>query len=407
VDLVLPRTDAGAIAQAIAGATIYSGLLIVVRRNRDLMWFVGGLAALTIAWFALRMSPGQLRRLRPHPLTAHRQGRPLDLRLGPARRGRSGVTRQVVAAVRADGHRRGMADLTAQPTISDPGLEQVQPLLLATRLRKVLRVNAAVSGLSGFAAALASGWIAEVMGVSTIVVRVVGVGLVLFAIGVGFASGSRQRRLPGLARLIGVADACWVTATAVLVATGALGDAGIGVAVCVGVVVAGFSVFELRGAAAVVSAPLVADLSPSLEAITIAAEVDASAERAWAVVTDHELYGRLAPNLGRVDLTTTNGPELARRCTDNRGRGWSESCTLWDEGRRFAVAVDTSDYPYPLRTMRGSWSVDRLGPARSRLGMTFLFQPRPGLRGRIFVWAMHAAFPVVLRRILRGWNDLS
>jgi hypothetical protein len=55
VDLVLPRTDAGAIAQAIAAATIYSGLLIVVRRNRDLMWFVGGLAALTIAWFALRI----------------------------------------------------------------------------------------------------------------------------------------------------------------------------------------------------------------------------------------------------------------------------------------------------------------------------------------------------------------
>jgi hypothetical protein len=298
-----------------------------------------------------------------------------------------------------------MVDLTVQPMVSDPGLEQVQPLLVATRLRNVLRVNTVVSGLSGLAAAVASGWIAEVMGVSTMAVGVVGVGLVLFATGVGLASGSRQRRLPGLARLIGVADAGWVAGTAVLIATGAFSAAGVGMVVAIGVVVASFAALELRGAAAVVSGPPVADVSPPLEAITISADVDAAAERGWAVVTDHELYARLAPNLGRVELTTANGPELARRCTNNKGQGWSESCTLWDEGRRFAVAVDTSDYPYPLQTMRGSWSVDQLAPARSRLGMTFLFQPRPGLRGRLFVWTMHAAFPFVLRRILRGWKD--
>jgi hypothetical protein len=54
VELLLPRTDAGALAQAIGAATIYSGVLTVVHHNRDLMWFVGGLAALTFAWFALR-----------------------------------------------------------------------------------------------------------------------------------------------------------------------------------------------------------------------------------------------------------------------------------------------------------------------------------------------------------------
>jgi len=297
-----------------------------------------------------------------------------------------------------------MADL-ATPPISDPGLEQVEPLIQATRLRNVLRIDAVVSCLCGLAAALASGWLAEVVGVSTIAVRVVGVGLVGFAVGVGFASGSRHRHLPGLARLIGGADAGWVAATAVLVATGALEATGIGIAAAIGIVVAGFAALELRGAAAVPSAPIAADVSPPFEAIAISTDVDAPAERAWAVVTDHELYGRLAPNLGRVEVTTTNGPDLARRCTNRRGRGWRESCTLWDDGRRFAVAVDTSDYPYPLQVMKGSWSVDPIAAARSRLGMTFLFQPRPGLRGRLFVWVMHAAFPVVLPRILRGWYD--
>jgi hypothetical protein len=54
VELLLPRTDAGALAQAVAAAIVTTGALIAVRRNRDLLWFVSGLATLTFAWFALR-----------------------------------------------------------------------------------------------------------------------------------------------------------------------------------------------------------------------------------------------------------------------------------------------------------------------------------------------------------------
>jgi hypothetical protein len=53
-ELLLPRTDAGALGQAIAAAVVHAGLLIAVRRNRDVALFVGGLASLTFAWFALR-----------------------------------------------------------------------------------------------------------------------------------------------------------------------------------------------------------------------------------------------------------------------------------------------------------------------------------------------------------------
>jgi hypothetical protein len=54
IDLLLPRTDAGAAAQAVAAAVLFTGALVAVRRNRDLVWFVAGLATLTFAWFALR-----------------------------------------------------------------------------------------------------------------------------------------------------------------------------------------------------------------------------------------------------------------------------------------------------------------------------------------------------------------
>lgn len=54
VELLLPRTDAGAMAQAVAAAVATTGALIAVRRSPDLLWFVGGLATLTFAWFAVR-----------------------------------------------------------------------------------------------------------------------------------------------------------------------------------------------------------------------------------------------------------------------------------------------------------------------------------------------------------------
>ncbi len=112
----------------------------------------------------------------------------------------------------------------------------------------------------------------------------------------------------------------------------------------------------------------------------------------------------LAVHAGTGGADNDERTRAGTRCIDRSARGWSEFCTLWNDGRRFAVAVDTSDHPYPLQTMRGSWSVDGLAGERSRLAMTFVLQPRSGLGGRLFVWALHAAFPLVLRRILRGWN---
>ena len=54
IDLFLPRTDGGALAQTVVAAVVFGSALVALRRNRDLVWFVGGLAVITFAWFALR-----------------------------------------------------------------------------------------------------------------------------------------------------------------------------------------------------------------------------------------------------------------------------------------------------------------------------------------------------------------
>ncbi len=53
-DLLLPRTDAGVLAQAVVATLVYVGGFVVVRRHRELRTFVLGLATVTAAWFGLR-----------------------------------------------------------------------------------------------------------------------------------------------------------------------------------------------------------------------------------------------------------------------------------------------------------------------------------------------------------------
>ena len=146
----------------------------------------------------------------------------------------------------------------------------------------------------------------------------------------------------------------------------------------------------------------VLDEVPPTEVCHVEAAIDTTPAIAWSVITDHELYGRLAPNLSRVSPTAADGPGLTRTCANRGGDEWSETCTVWDEGHQYDIAVDTSNYPYPLVEMRGSWSTGATVPVV--VSMDFRYRPRPGIRGRLFAAAMQAAFPMVLGRIIRGWR---
>lgn len=54
MELLLPRTDAGAIGQAVVAAVVFALLWWAVRRDRDVRLLVGGMALFTFAMFGLR-----------------------------------------------------------------------------------------------------------------------------------------------------------------------------------------------------------------------------------------------------------------------------------------------------------------------------------------------------------------
>ena len=53
-ELLFPRTDTGVLVQVVIVSAVWLVAAVAVRRNRDLVWFVSGVAMLAFAWFGLR-----------------------------------------------------------------------------------------------------------------------------------------------------------------------------------------------------------------------------------------------------------------------------------------------------------------------------------------------------------------
>ena len=139
--------------------------------------------------------------------------------------------------------------------------------------------------------------------------------------------------------------------------------------------------------------------------MTMRRHVDAPAEVVWPVVADHVGYADAAPNLSKVEVLEGRGLGMRRRCHDARGRGWSETCTLWEEGSRYRFEVDTAapDYPYPLDSLSGTWAVEPAGGG-SVVSMRFDFEPRYGLLGRALAFAIRPEIRYTVRRLFDNWE---
>jgi len=135
--------------------------------------------------------------------------------------------------------------------------------------------------------------------------------------------------------------------------------------------------------------------------------IAASPAAAWPIISDHVGYADVADNLSKVDVVRGNGLNMQRRCFDLRGRGWNETCDLWQAGQRYSFVVDTAapDYPYPMKALRGTWGVE---PAVGGCVIEMIFEitPKYGAFGRFFVGkAMKPKFDQVCQRLLDRWAD--
>lgn len=283
----------------------------------------------------------------------------------------------------------------------------------ATKLRNLLRMNSEFSLVTGLVGVVAASPIADFLDIDqTWLVRLVAAGLLYFSLDLFVVAGSKTKTLRLRSLDMSLSDFAWVAATVVVIAMGWLSTGGsvlMGL-LAVPVLELGIAQFRARRRLIKAMASTPSELAefPPVEIVRVELTSKHSAASLWPIISDHSLYGELASNLTEVKSLTPNGPGLERTCTDKAGRSWFESCTLWEEGRRYDLNVDTSDYPYPLQVMQGSWQVDPTPDgAVSLIGMTFAFQPTAGLRGRIFVPMMHLLFRPALNRIAKGWDKAA
>lgn len=114
------------------------------------------------------------------------------------------------------------------------------------RLRLVLRANATTSIAGGAVALIAGSWVSRELGIDHVALtRLLGAGLIGFALLVLGIAGSNERRLLSESLLVSMGDAAWVVGTIVVVASGVLTSTGNIVAATVALAVADFGVTQL------------------------------------------------------------------------------------------------------------------------------------------------------------------
>lgn len=131
--------------------------------------------------------------------------------------------------------------------------------------------------------------------------------------------------------------------------------------------------------------------------------VAAPRARVWDVISDVAGLAAYAPNLSASELVDGSGEGMRRRCYNNAGDGWSETCTLWEPDHRYTMEVDTSDYPYPLRAMRGTWAVED-DTRGTRISLRYEYELKYGVVGRALGVLMRPVFARTCRKMLDNYE---
>jgi len=135
-------------------------------------------------------------------------------------------------------------------------------------------------------------------------------------------------------------------------------------------------------------------------------KVNAPRSDAWAVLSDLNGWGDHAPNLSKTEVVAGSAEGAIRRCYNNAGKGWNETCTLWQPGRRYVMDVDTSDYPYPLSIMRGTFDVDDAGKG-SIIRLRFDYKVKGGPAGRVLGLLLRPVFARTCKRLLDSLEEAA
>jgi len=283
-----------------------------------------------------------------------------------------------------------------------------------TTARIFIAFNAAFSALIGLELIIFPGITAHLMftdpvGWKPLVLRLLGMGLVLFALDLLLMAANRFVT-KGEVMLIVFADIGWLIASAAIVlpARHVFTDTGLLMTGIVAAFVGLFATGQYVGAGRIVEPESRVSIHSKNGKLTamVKRAVDAPAETVWDIMTDHPGYADVASNISKVEVLSGEGIGMQRRCFGPKGENWTETCDHFEAGRTYGFKIHTEapDYPYPISDLRARWSVVPKGTG-SEFSIDIEAMPKGGFLARTLFSALaKRQFKAVLVDLADAWS---
>lgn len=114
-----------------------------------------------------------------------------------------------------------------------------------------------------------------------------------------------------------------------------------------------------------------------IRTIQISRELKVSDADLWKVASDFLSYYKYNPTIDDVALIKNNtAPEGTVRLCKNSDGAWQETITNWNPGTSYSFKANTEhpDYPYPLKKMDGTVTIERTQGDKTIVTLKFDYQ---------------------------------
>ncbi|MEM8969660.1 MAG: SRPBCC family protein [Bacteroidota bacterium] len=268
------------------------------------------------------------------------------------------------------------------------------------QLQKSLRANALFSGISGITLITLSRSIAELFGTeNNTVFWITGIALIVFSATIVYEI-AKQRPLAIL--WIIVQDFLWVIGSIVLLVFNPFSISSTGMLIIglVALIVLYMAINQASALGKVDAHPTQPGKQWQFERI-----VNADKTSVWQLISDIGNYDMFAPNIDNVTIVSGEGEGMVRACSHGKD-SWTETCSLWNEGKSYAYTVHTDkpDYPYPFKLLKGFWAVEEINESTTKIIMRFDFQYRHRFQNVLLHPLFRAKFSKVAEELLDNWQ---
>jgi ribosome-associated toxin RatA of RatAB toxin-antitoxin module len=237
-------------------------------------------------------------------------------------------------------------------------------------LKTVLLSNALFSAISALVLIIFSGTIASLFSIENkYIFTIIGGALLVFSATI--VVEIKKQRLLAILWII-VQDTLWVIASLYLliVKPFPISSAGNTTISVVALIVFFLALYQTKALAQADSIN-----KNGMKQFTFQRTVKANKKVVWSVISDVANYHKVAPNVDDVKIIEGQKQGMVRQCTHGKD-SWSETCTSWQEEKSYAFTVNTlvPNYPYPLKTLKGTWEIEELADGNTtKINMYFDF----------------------------------